>query len=489
MSDHTKHDITAYESAALSRHIDWKGAFVIGLAGTILVTGVTGPVIAALGSAAIPNFIITTIAGLFLCLFLAELAAMFPDRSGGAPAYAYMGFLKWPKLAPHINGVTAWAYWLGWNPVLAINMLLIATYVNALAKPFGYQFNPILLGAVLTVVLLFIALMGIKPGAVASYVLAILCIVPLVVIAVAPFVFRPELLDWKNLIPINVLGDSIFSKVGISLFMMYAFLTTWNAIAMEAAACYIAECSNPKRDAPIAMILEGALGVFIYTMVPISFLLVLGAKKIAADPYAMFVEFVNPMFGKVGVWAVTVMLLAALLLSALNAIMGSARSLYQMSLDGQFPRIFAHCNKHNVPDFSMALNVILNIGLMLIGTPAFIMVASNVGYVISFVPVLIGYFLLRQSHPEYERPFKLPEFFKYIALLLALGFTIVWLWGGPLWSWKYYGLGWLIMLSYIPLYLYRVRFEDKMLDSHALSLSQIQVEPPAEASQSEIAPV
>jgi amino acid transporter len=251
------------------------------------------------------------------------------------------------------------------------------------------------------------------------------------------------------------------------LFMQYAFLTTWNSIAMEAAACYIAECKNPKRDAPIAMILEGALGVFIYTMVPLSFLLVLGAKTIAQDPYAMFVDFVNPIFGPAGVWVVTVMLLAALLLSALNAIMGSARSLYQMSLDGQTPRIFAHVNKHNVPDFSMAVNVILNIFLMAIETPAFIMVASNVGYVVSFVPVLIGYFLLRQDHPEYERPFRLPEFFKYIALLLAFLFFVVWVWGGPLWGWQYYGLGWLIMLSYIPLYLYRTRFEDKRIEQVA----------------------
>lgn len=450
-----------YHSAHLSRHIDWKGAFVIGLAGTILVTGVTGPVLAGLGSAAIPNFVLTTLAGLLLCLFLAELAAMFPDRAGGPPAYAYMGFMKWPKTARQVNGATAWAYWLGWNPVIAVNMLLVVTYVNALAKPFGLEFNPILLGTILTVALFLVAYMGIRPGAVFSYVLAVLCILPLVVLAVAPFLFKPELINWDNLIPLNVLGDSIFSRVGIMLFMQYAFLTTWNSIAMEAAACYIAECKNPSRDAPIAMILEGILGVFIYVMVPLSFLLVLGAKAIEQDPYAMFVNFVNPIFGKVGVWLVTVMLLAALLLSALNAIMGCARSLYQMSLDGQCPRIFAHCNKHNVPDFAMALNVVVNVGLMAIETPAYIMVVSNVGYVISFVPVLIGYYLLRKNHPEYERPFKLPEFFKYIALFLAFVFTLVWVWGGPLWSWQYYGLGWLIMLAYVPLYLYRTKFEDK----------------------------
>ena len=452
-----------YHTANLNRHIDWKGAFVIGLAGTILVTGVTGPVLAGLGSAAIPNFVITTIAGLLLCLFLAELAAMFPDRTGGPPGYAYMGFMKWPKTASHVNGATAWAYWLGWNPVIAVNMLLVVTYVNALAKPFGMEFNPVLLGTILTGLLFLVAYMGIRPGALFGIVLAALCIFPLITLAVAPFLFKPELLNWNNLFPVTVLGDSIWSKVGIALFMQYAFLTTWNSIAMEAAACYIAECKNPNRDAPIAMILEGVLGVFIYTMIPLSFLLVLGAKAIEQDPYAMFVSFVDPIFGKAGVWVVTVMLLAALLLSALNAIMGSARSLYQMSLDGQCPRIFSHVNKHNVPDFAMALNVILNIGLMTIETPAYIMVASNVGYVISFVPVLISYYLLRQDHPEYNRPFKLPEFFKYIALFLAFIFTLVWVWGGPLWSWQYYGLGWLIMLAYIPLYLYRTKVEDRKI--------------------------
>lgn len=454
-------DSSSYESATLSRHIDWKGAFVIGLAGTILVTGVTGPVIAGLGSAAIPQFVITTLLGFLLCLFLAELAAMFPDRTGGAPAYAYPAFLKWPRAAKHINGGTAWAYWLGWNPVIAVNMLLIATYINALAKPFGIQFDPVLLGSVLSILLFGIAYMGIRPGAIAGVVLAVLCIIPLIVVAVAPFLFKPELINWGNLVPINVLGDSIFSGKGWGLFMQYAFLTTWNAIAMEAAACYIAECSNPGKDAPKAMIAEGVLGVFIYTMVPLSFLVVLGAAKIQSDPYAMFVDFVNPIFGKAGVWVVTVMLLAALLLSALNAIMGSARSLYQMSLDGQCPRIFASVNKHNVPAFAMAVNIVLNIGLMYIGTPAFVMVASNVGYLISFVPVLIGYFLLRKDHPEFARPFRLPEFMKYVALGVAALFFIMWIWGGPLWGWTYYGIGWIILLSYIPLYLYRTRVEDR----------------------------
>src|SRR5436853_6322033 len=78
-----------YVKGNLSKDTNWWGAFVVGLAGTILVTGVTGPVLGALGGAAIPNFVFWTITGWLLCVFIAELAAMLPDRTGGAPAYAY----------------------------------------------------------------------------------------------------------------------------------------------------------------------------------------------------------------------------------------------------------------------------------------------------------------------------------------------------------------------------------------------------------------
>jgi amino acid transporter len=435
--------------------IDWRGAFIIGLAGTILVTGVTGPVLGEFGSSAIPNFIFISGLGFLLCLCLAELATMFPHRSGGAPSYAFVAFKdKFPRMAPHLNGITSWAYWLGWNPVIAVNMLLVVTYLDAMLKPYGIVVPDILLGAVLSTLLFIPAYYGLRPGALTGVVLAALSVIPLVIIALIPF-FKPALIHWGNLFPITVMGKPFFGWQGIQAQMKMSFLTTWNAIAMEAAACYIAECKDPQRDAPIAMALEGSLGFFIYTLVPLSFLLVLGAAKINQDPYGMFVDFVGPVFGPATAWIVAIMLIAALLLSALNAIMGCARSLYQMTIDGQFPHVFAHLNKHGVPDFSMALNVVLNVFLMFLGAPAYVMVFSNVGYVVSFVPVLIAYYYLKEHHPEIQRPYSLPEFFKYIALAMAAIFAVIWIWGGPMWGALYYGLGWLVLLAYVPLYMIR----------------------------------
>ena len=97
----------------LEKGTNWWGAFVIGLAGTILVIGLAGYALLALGGVAVTMFIVLTLVGVFLCFCLAELAAAFPDRAGGLPSYAFETFKPWGDTASeHIGGLSSWAYWL-----------------------------------------------------------------------------------------------------------------------------------------------------------------------------------------------------------------------------------------------------------------------------------------------------------------------------------------------------------------------------------------
>src|SRR5215469_12127555 len=64
-----------YVDAGLKRETGWWGAFVIGLAGTILVTGIAPVMVTALGAASIPVIVFITITGYIVCLLLAELSA------------------------------------------------------------------------------------------------------------------------------------------------------------------------------------------------------------------------------------------------------------------------------------------------------------------------------------------------------------------------------------------------------------------------------
>ena len=161
----------------------------------------------------------------------------------------------------------------------------------------------------------------------------------------------------------------------------------------------------------------------------------------------------------------------ALVLSALNAITGTARALHQMSVDGQFPRFFQHTNKHGVPDRSMMFNVVVMIAVVFMGGAVEIYTFSNVGYLASFLPVLIGYYLLRKHRPNVRRPFRLPEFMKYVALGLALFYAIIYFYGGPIYAackcslagrdtLVYYFIGLATLAAYLPLYWWRKHVED-----------------------------
>src|SRR5438034_8927682 len=80
---------------------------------------------------------------------------------------------------------------------------------------------------------------------------------------------------------------------------------------------------------------------------------------------------------------------------------------------------------------------------------------SNVGYTFSFLPVLVGYYLLRKYKPNARRPVRLPEFFKYIALGMAVIYAVIWLYGGIQYSrigntLVYYLIGWGVLAAYLP---------------------------------------
>jgi amino acid transporter len=491
-----------YEGGGLSRETNWWGAFVIGLAGTILVTGIAPVMVTSLGAAAIPIIVLITLSGYMLCLFLAELSAMMPERAGGSPTYAYVAYKdRWPRFAEHVNGFTCWAYWLGWFPVGPINMILASYYLGSLfgldlTKGFTVSHTFIaywtIAISIAGILLIFIpAWLGIRLGAMFATVLGLISMIPLTFLAIAP-IFTPSKTDWSQLTTpswfAQIDGTPFFSDIyghgWLAIYIAFSFLLTWNVIAMEAAACYIGECKDPERDAKIAMNLEGLYGVFIYTMIPISFIIVIGIPQINSyvtsvgglvDANQLFVTFANTLFGSSAnllgdliAW----MLITALSLSVLNAVMGSARGLHQMSIDGEFPRIFSKVNRHGVPGWSMGFNVACMIAVVFAGGAVQIYTLSNVGYLISFVPVLVGYYLLRQHRPDMKRPVRLPGFFKYVALLLAAAYFVIWIYGGPVEASLpnafmgngdtkvYFLIGWIILLSYLPLYWYRKKVED-----------------------------
>jgi amino acid transporter len=417
-----------------------------------------------MGAASVPVFVLVTAAGVVLCFCLAELAALMPHRAGGLPAYAAESYRPLGAgLARHVGGVSAWAYGLGWFPVAPINMILAARYtVTLLDLPPGRELTPVsapihttvLLLAVAGLLVLFVpCYLGIRLGTRFASVLGVFSLVPLTLLVFLPF-FRPGALHWDNLAAPAPGG-------GFTFYMSWVFIMTWSVLAMEAAACYVGECRDPARDAKIAMTGSGLYGFFIYTTLPLMLVVVLGGAR-GEDPLTVFLAYTEALFGA-GTWvrwAVGLPLIVALLLSVLNALMGCARSLYQVAHDGLLPRFFHHTNRHGAPDCATAFNLACSILVVFLGSPLEITIFSNMGYLLALALALIGYFLHRQFRPDVPRPVRMPGFLRFIALGAGVFFLFVWAYGGyhasdiavgPGKRWLFFlGLG--VILLYLPLH-------------------------------------
>jgi amino acid transporter len=462
--------------SSLPKRTNWWGAFVIGLAGTILVTGLAPFAVESMGAAAIPVFLLVSVAGMVLCLCLAELAAMMPDRTGGLPSYAFETFKGFgPGVAKHLGGISAWSYGLGWFPVAPLNMILASKYIAELWKiPLGRELTPIgapinlnvLILSIMGLLILFVpCYLGIRLGAGFATVLGIVSMVPLTLLIFIPFL-HPSTLHWSNVAGFHLAEPSTGT---FAFFISWIFIMTYSVLATEAAACYIGECRNPTRDAKIAMSASGLYGSFIYVAIPLLLVAVLGRSQV--DPLTAFLAYTEAIFGGEGwvKWIIGIPLIVALLLSVLNAIMGCGRSLYQVAQDGVLPKVFQHTNRHGVPDFAMIFNLVASIIVVFLGSPLEIYIFSNMGYLLALALALIGYFLYRQRYAGLERPLRMPGFLRHVALAIGVFFLFVWIYGGyyasdiavgPGKRWLFFlGLG--ICFLYLPLHAYRRLVDDR----------------------------
>ena len=469
----------------LEKGTNWWGAFVIGLAGTILVIGLAGYALLALGGVAITLFIVLTLVGVFLCFCLAELAAAFPDRAGGLPSYAFETFKPLGDgVAEHIGGLSSWAYWLGWFTVAPINAYLAALYITDLfGIPLGGTYGPIsdkfgsawsvgviVTAAVILLVVFIPGWLGIRLGATFATILGIGSIVPLVLIIILPFL-KPSTIDFGR-VQLGTLPEGVTGSW--QLIVGWAFIFVWTVWAMEAAACYIGECREPARDAKIAMTAEGLFGLFIYITLPLMLLAVLGTAGFAAlgsgDANVVFLGYVDAIFGanEFWRWFIGLALVAALLLSVLNALIGASRGLWQNSIDGVLPKIFSKTNKHGSPSTAIILSLVASLLVLLVGSPLQIYVFSNMGYLFALAVAMIGFGVFRWKRNDFPRPVKMPRIMGPFAILFGVLGLILWIVGGYYaadyavgsgYRWLFW-VGLILLALYVPLHLWR-RLEDK----------------------------
>lgn len=481
---------TSTPAKTLKRDISWTGAFWVASGVPALVLFSIGAVAVSVGRPSWLIWVVSIILGFLQSFTYAEMAGMFPKKSGGASVYGAIAWLRYLKI---VAPLSVWCNWLAWSPVLALGTQLAAGYILNLYpanSPINtWQITLVNLGWIqdgltlrinatffLSAAFLFfifaIQHRGILQAARLQKVLAILALTPLVVVGIVPlFTHGFNLSSFVPFVPLahDAKGGVIngtWNMAGMTLMFGGLFLAAWSTYGFETAICYTSEFKNPKKDTYKAIFYSGLLCILIFTLVPFAFQDSLGLQGLLDPAVASGMGVSKVMASMVGGGIIIevlmlILLILALVLAIMTAMAGSSRTLYQASVDGWLPKFLSHVNKNGAPTRAMWTDLGFNLFLLMLSNYTFILAISNVNYILfNFLNLNAGW-IHRLDRSNWPRLFRVPSWLLvtnvFLAFLnlafLGMGADI---WGaGTLWS------GLIAASFIIPVFIYRHYVTDK----------------------------
>jgi basic amino acid/polyamine antiporter, APA family len=367
------------------------------------------------GPAVIWSFVIAgTVAGLTAVCY-AELASAVPV-SGSSYSYAYATLGELPAVCVAAcllleYGVSAAAVAVGWSQYLneLLGNLFGFTLPDSLAQA-PEQGGLLNLPAVILVMLCTLLLIrGASESAKTNAVMVLIKIGVLLLFIVL------GITGWN---PDNM---SPFSPFGLTGVTGAAGIIFFSYIGLDAVSTAGEEVKNPRRTMPLAIL--GAL-VIVTTLYILTTVV-----AVAAQPYTKFegqeaglAAILEQVTGQT--WPAT-MLAAGAVISifsvTLVVLYGQTRILFAMARDGMLPELFHRVNKRTltpVPNTIIVAAVIcLLAGLIPIN---FLAEMTSIGTLVAFLVVSIGVMVLRRTHPELPRGFRVP-FYPVTPILSILG--------------------------------------------------------------------
>src|SRR6476660_8665951 len=425
------------EERQLLKTLRWYDGFVICLANPGFMLGSLGFSVLDLGGwGAGLIWGITALIILPVTVIYSELAAMFPNKSGGLSIYANEGWRKYTTL---IGPVATFGYWIGWSVVLSFLGLFVG-YIAQTAwfphEPYGtYAFGgakldngyfstgPVHIGLQHLIAIGLILgvwafnIFGTRIAVTFNYLAGVLLMFPLFCFTLLPFIngdFTTSNLTYK-------LNDPGLAWGGLQLALVWVWIMIWST-APEAAATFAPEYKDTVRDTRKALLSSAAFILIINSLVPVALTGGVGPKKVEAFDY---VGALNSLVGKGATDFFVVVICLSFVLSMNTATADGSRALYGISRAGLTIRELGRLNRFNVPGNAMTLDMAINILFVLfVGNLFGILVASNIGYVLANAFAIGAYVLLRRDRPNWPRPIKLPSYWVPIAAVLFAAFIV-----------------------------------------------------------------
>ncbi|TPN84886.1 APC family permease [Mesorhizobium sp. CU2] len=516
---------TALEQPAeskLLRHIDWRGAFWVASGVPALVLFSIGGIAGTTGTLAFLIWTVSMIMGFLQSFTYAEIAGLFPNKSGGASIYGATAWLRYSKF---IAPLSVWCNWFAWSPVLSLGCSIAAAYilnalapipvfsdtspevvayiaahagtapadaiaaVTAAATPairnwtlWGHTLGPVsftlnatfFIGAVLMLIIFAIQHRGILGTANVQKYIGLLVIIPMLIVGVVPIVTGQ--INYANFSPLVPLAAAYapdpgsWNIAGWTLVLGGMFIAAWSTYGFETAVCYTSEFKNPGTDTFKAIFYSGLLCMLLFILVPFTFQGVLGLNGMLATPIVDGSGVADALAGMVHggkiIHSLLVMLMIlALVLCIMTAMAGSSRTLYQGSVDGWLPRYLSHVNEHGAPTRAMWTDLCFNLIVLAIASADatsffFILAVSNCGYIIfNFLNLNAGW-IHRIDNGHINRPWRAPTWLLGIGAIFAYVNAIFMGAGAKVWNPMALWAGLITAALIIPVFCFRHYIQD-----------------------------
>ncbi len=395
------------------------------------------------GPAAIISWMIGGGVALLLALIYAELGGMMPL----AGAIARIPYFSHGSMSGFMAGWLCWIAYVATAPIEVTAVLQYSSnFLPWLTTTIDGQRVLTGHGVVVATILLFsfviLNLVGVRWLARANLaVTSWKIVVPLLAVAgLIVFGFdKSNFTDHGGFMPTGV--DGVFAAVagGGVIFSLFGFRTVIDMAG---------EASNPQRNVPLAMVGAVVICLIIYVLLQIAFIgavpqahLAGGwtqlAENVADGPFAAFATIL-------GLQGLAALLYVDAIVSPTGTgiayTAATARINYALAENGQLPKLFMRLNASQVPVWSILVNFLIGL-LLLLPLPGW---SQLIGFIssaailsLAFGPVSLA--ALRHQLPRHKRPFRLKGGVALAAVSFMLVGCIVY-WAGWQTNWKVFAL-------------------------------------------------
>jgi len=425
----------------LKRHLGSLQLTSIGIgaiigAGIFVLTGQAAAFYA--GPGVLFSFMIAAIVCVFAGLCYAELASFIPV-SGGSYSYAYVALgelpawiIGWSTLVQYLaSGCTVAIGWSSYFVSLLkdFNIHLPDMFTRApfiYGPDMGWQWSGAFFNvpAVLIIVALGIMIsLGLKAATTLNNVMVIVKLVTIVLfVFFGAFYVVPA--NWFPVIPENT---GVFGEFGWSGVLRGAGLVFFAYNGFDTVATLAQESKNPQRSIPIGMLSSLAISTFAYILMVLVLTGVVSYTTLGvADPISVVLNAMGPKF----IWfalLVKFAILAALTSVVLAVLLAQTRVFFTMSRDGLVPARLAKIHpKTHTPVFATGIIVILAVAIAGLFPADMLGQLVSLSVLTAFVLMCLGVLILRYTHPNVHRPFKVPlmPYIPLLAIAACLGQTL-----------------------------------------------------------------